>query len=124
MLVSAVTLAAVVACENWGNTVDLRDAASDDTAVFALGDACTVTAVLLGDPTVLVGLRDTTDDVTLRNTFVDCVALDTSFREEVVAVDVGSTLTGAGPNVGGNRTAPDQTRVVALGNACSAINVL
>ena len=78
MLVSAVTLPAVVACGNWGNTVDLHDAASDDTAVFALGDACTVTVVLLGDPTVLVGLRDTTDDVTLRNTFVDCVALDTS----------------------------------------------
>lgn len=86
MLVSAVTLAAVVACENWSNTVDLHDAASDDTAVFVLGDACMVTAVLLGDPTVLVGLRDTTDDVTLRNTFVDCVALDTSADDITVSL--------------------------------------
>ena len=33
------------------------------------------------------------------------------FREEVAVVDLGSTLTGAEPNDGGNRTAPDQNRV-------------
>ena len=47
-----------------GNAQDTNDATPDDLGVVALGDTCTATDDLLGDPTVIVGPGDTIDVIT------------------------------------------------------------
>ena len=85
MLVSVIKLGAVVA-RGKGNAADLDDATPDDSAVFALGDACTIIDVPLGDLTVIVVLGDATDAVPLENRSVVCVALDSFTADVTVTV--------------------------------------
>ena len=66
------------------NTADLDNAASEDTTMFALGDACTIIDVPLG--TVIFALGDATDAVPLENRSFVCVALDSFKADVTVAV--------------------------------------
>ena len=73
-----VTFCSVVTRGN-GNPAD-----SDDAAVFSLGDSDSMTDVWICGATVIDGLVDTADTVTLENSFAVCVALETSkdFKNE------------------------------------------
>ena len=56
-----------------GNTADVNDAVSNDTAVCAPLDGCSSINVVMGDPTAIVGPGNNTEFIT-----VVAIAMDTS----------------------------------------------